>query len=140
MNLQEELNFLTEAKIENINFDTVRNKISICLKILDKDNIRSVRLVFDKVSSYYFIYGIGKNRFNMAIPEPDDYTELSLIGYHENGIGKINIESEKAWANVWYSSANFVLELWASNLFIEAESITIDDKIFKVGIPKKYNY
>ena len=41
----------------------------------------------------------------------------------------------KDWANYWYSSANFALELIHRALFIEARSITINDKTYEVGYP-----
>ena len=45
-------------------------------------------------------------------------------------------DEDAGWASQWYSSANFALELDPSALFIEARSITINDKTYEVGYPQ----
>lgn len=148
MNIQKELDSLEESVIETVQFDFLYKKIMFNVRPFNND---LVKLIFHDVSSYYFLKAYGKFRFNISEPDPGDYTELTAIGFSENGFGKFIFESEKFGRAIFedsdkyhleplYSSANFALEIWASYLFIEASGITIGDKYFEVGRPKKYNY
>jgi hypothetical protein len=147
MSIQKELDNLEESRVKNVYFDLLAKKIVFDLRSYAAGE---TKLIFHDVSSYYFLKGYGKFRFDIEEPEPGEYMELTAVGFNEDGFGKLIFDSEKFGrvllepGNVYrepiYSSANFALELWASYLFIEAKGVTIGDKFFEVGPPKKYSY
>ncbi|MNI70865.1 hypothetical protein D3C73_1267020 [compost metagenome] len=90
-------------------------------------------VIFHEVSAHYFIRKNGEDRMNNFQVEEGDYLELTSIDYFDTGIGDITIKSKgDNWVNQYFSSANFVLEIWSSLLFIEAKKISINGVIFDV--------
>ncbi len=144
LNLTNELNKLWEGRILNLEFDILHHKIKFKIKVYRPgtrdEQFDIYNVVFSGVSSFYFLQNTDEDRFRTYDPDPGDTTELTTIGYYKDGIGKIKIvtregDEDAGWASQWYSSANFALELDPSALFIEARSITINDKTYEVGYP-----
>ncbi len=141
LSLRNELNKLEEGRILNLAFDILYHSINLKVKVYQlEEKFETFNVIFSHVSSFYFVNDIGEERFNMWEPDPDDTKELTSIGYYKSGIGNIKVIAHKGiegenWANYWYSSANFALDLLVGVLFIEARSITINDKTYEVGYP-----
>ncbi len=142
LSLTNELDKLEEGRILNLEFDILYHSINLKIKVYQsEEKFEIFNIIFSNVSSFYFVSDIGKERFNMWEPDPGDTKELDSIGYYKSGIGSIKVTAHKGmkgenWANYWYSSANFALELLIGALFIEARSITINDKTYEVGYPQ----
>ncbi|MHB9941521.1 hypothetical protein CF065_07805 [Clostridium sporogenes] len=131
--LQNELNELWAGIIEIFQIDILNNTISFIIKVIEYEEEKKYSVVFNGVSSYYFVHDSGEKRYNLFDPEKGDYLELTSIDYYEKGLD-IKIKSlTEEWAKQYYSNTNFVLEIWSSMLFIGAKSVTINGKIFEVG-------
>jgi hypothetical protein len=130
--LQEQLNSLWAGVVEQLQFDILNHKITFHIKV-NNGIVQKSELIFKEVSAYYFIENSGDERLNLIEPDDGDYLELTSIDYYENGVGLVSIQSSSIdWVEQYYSSANFVLELWSSMLLIEAKSVTINGKAFNV--------
>lgn len=125
-----------DGVIKNFSFNFQNNKILISLDLHCKDEIQKYELIFFCVSSFYFLNDEGSRRFNFNEPT---HLWLTEIDYFKNGIGKIKINSNEEWSKLYYSGANFILEICQTILFIEAKAIQINDEYFHVGFPPKNN-
>lgn len=135
--LQNKLNELWGGVIEFFEVDILNNSISLSIKVIDNGQENKYNLVFNRVSSYYFVHDSGEQRYNLFDPEEGDYLELTSIDYYKGGLN-IKLESlTEDWVKQYYSNPNFVLEIWSSMLFIEAKSVIINGRIFEVGYFKK---
>ncbi|MBO8156552.1 MAG: hypothetical protein H0Z32_08845 [Bacillaceae bacterium] len=127
--LKEQLNELWAGSIEDINFDFLRGLIKLKISVVENNNTYRYEILFQEVSAHYYLKNNGDSRFIFHEVEEGDYLELSSIDYFESGVGKITINSQSdEWVDEYYSSANFVLEIWNSILFVEAKSITINGR------------
>lgn len=131
-NLKNDLNSIWATVIKDNNFDMLKNQISFKLKLISHDIETDYNLIFKQVSSFFFINENGELRFNFNEYEEGNYLELTSIGYYENGIGEILINSKQSWAKECYANANFVLEIWNRTLFIEAGIVEINDKVYNL--------
>ena len=131
--LQQQLNKLWAGTIEELDFNIHNHTISFKIKSKWGDTIEKFNVIFSDVSSFYFVQAIGKRRLVLSKPELGDYKELTSINFYKDGVGKITVESSASWAQQWYSSANFVIEIWDSILFIEAKAVIVNNKIFGAG-------
>ncbi|SHK17003.1 YxiG family protein [Paramaledivibacter caminithermalis] len=126
------LNSLKQSTIERFDINVPREKIVIDIKTNSDPNDK-VKIVFEEVFSFYFI----NKQDDLKIKSCFDYTKLNSIGYYENGIGEFtslnNSDDEITERDI--SLPNFALELIDSSIFIEARSIRINDKNFRVGYP-----
>lgn len=134
--MQMNLDRLWAGVIQHLNFDILQHTITFHIQTIDNDDVDHFILTFKGVSSYYFVEDSEEKRLHPIDPDEDAYLELTSIDYYENGVGQISIQSssENNWVNNYFSSANFVLELWNSMLFIEAQIVTINDETFKVSV------
>ena len=134
--LKKDLNQLWAGVMENITFDPLKNNIILQVKVIENAKEENFKVEFDGVSAFYWVRNNGNKRFNLPLPDEGDFLELTSIDYFGGGIGEILIESASyEWAKQYFSSANFALEIWSSMLFIEAKSITINDKLFEIDHP-----
>lgn len=126
------LNSLRQSTIEKFNINVPKEKISIDIKTNSNPDDK-VKIVFEEVFSFYFINEKG----HLSQKSCFDYTKLNSIGYYENGIGEFaNFDCpDDEITEKDISLPNFALELIDSSMFIEARSIKIDDKNFRVGYP-----
>lgn len=129
--LKNELNSLWAGLIEKFEVDMLKNTIFLNIKILDNNVETHFDLTFNDVSAHYFVKNNGLNRFEHFGTDEGDYLEITSIEYLEPKSVEININSSSnKWAEEYYSSANFVLEIWSSMLFIEARSVTLNENTF----------
>ncbi len=136
--LENLLNSLWANVVEQQSIDIFNHKIMFRTKLIENGSIMRYKVMFEGVSSFYFLENTGDDRFNSHEPEEDDYLELTSIDYHPNGIGLISVQSKtEEWVQKYIANANFSLELWNAMLFIEAKKITINDLIFEVGYPNE---
>jgi hypothetical protein len=128
------LNKLESTEISSIDFDLLKNKITInVVSVEDETTIEEYRIEFIKVSAFFFVEAPGKNRLEIIDYEPGDYLELTSIGYYKKGIGEISIKNKiEKWVENYRSNFNFGLEIWSSMLLIEAGSIKINGRKFNV--------
>ncbi|MNS86553.1 hypothetical protein D3C72_1204610 [compost metagenome] len=74
-------------------------------------------------------------RENFSYFEEGDYLELTSIDF-TTGVGSITFDTlAPNWLKNYSSSPNFVLEIWSSFLFIEAQKLTINDIEYEVEVP-----
>jgi hypothetical protein len=128
--------FYYEPWILECNFDIFKNEIT--LKLLEGDIENGVKketenfvIIFKEVSAFFFVNNDGEERFDFT-KFCGKYTELVSIGYYEDGIGKILVDSDQSWANRYYAKANFVLDIggWGPSLYIEAGVVEINGKAY----------
>ncbi|WP_432662245.1 hypothetical protein R9X47_17100 [Wukongibacter baidiensis] len=126
------LDSLRQSIIEKFDINIPKEKISIHIKANDS-SAHDIKLIFEEVFSFYFINEKG----NLSTSPCFDYTKLNSIGYYENGVGEFaNLDCpEDEITEKDISLPNFALELLNSSMFIEARSIKINDKKFRVGYP-----
>jgi hypothetical protein len=134
--IQNLLNGLWYGKITNASFNLLLRHIDFSISVSDNALQKQHNLKFEGVSSYYFINNMKQSRFDIFPYEEGDYLELTSISYKDKGIGNFRSVSNEEWLRVWYSNANFVIEIWSSILFIEANKVVIDDEVFEVKYPK----
>lgn len=131
--LEHILRGLGKSKIEKLYINLFKDIITVDIKAQDKDTINDFKVVFEEVFSFYFI-----NEEGVLVQKPYiDSTNLNSIGYYKDGVGEFAnaeaIDSELRDEDV--SLPNFALDLPNSSMYIEAKSIKINDKKFKVGYP-----
>lgn len=131
--LQKKLNELWAGIIEYFQINILKNTISFSIEVIENGQKNKYNLIFNRVSSYYFVHDSGEQRYNILDPEEGDYLELTSIDYYKDGLDIKMKSLTEEWAKQYYSNANFVLEIWNSMLFIEAKSVAINEKIFEVG-------
>lgn len=116
--------------------DILNHSIKFDLKVINNGEGTFNTLQFDGVASYYFVEDSGEKRLYPIEPDTGDYTEVTTVQYYRDGIGRIGISSKsQSWVQQYFSSANFVLELWNSILLIEANAIIINDKRYELNYP-----
>lgn len=122
--------------IVEMNIDVYNHRITFITKAIDDGTITNNHLMFEEVSSFYFVESTGEGRFNLLEPEEDSYLELTSIEYYPNGVGVISVKSKtEEWVKQYISNSNFTIEIWSSMLFVEAKRIVINGKTFDVGYP-----
>lgn len=126
------LDSLRQSIIERFDINIPKEKISIHIKASDS-SANDIKVIFEEVFSFYFI----NERGSLSTRPCFDYTKLNSIGYYENGVGEFaNLDCpEEEITEQDISLPNFALELLNSSMFIEARSIKINDKKFRVGYP-----
>jgi len=126
------LDSLRQSIIEKFDMNIPKDKISIHIKTSNKSTDK-VKITFEEVFSFYFINENG----NLTTKSCFDCTKLNSIGYYENGVGEFaNLDCpDDEITEKDISLPNFALEFLNSSMFIEARSIEINDKKFRVGYP-----
>lgn len=132
------INSLWAGKIKSMEFPLLKHTIFLEIEVIEDGRDLSFNVLFEGVSSYFYLNDEGSERLKIDPYEETDYLELTSIHYIREGIGHIGIESQtESWTNNWFASANFVLEMWNAYLFIEAKSLSINGIKFEVGYPTK---
>lgn len=130
--LIETLNLLWAGTIKRIDFNLLKHSISLEIEVIENASVLKYEVIFEGVSAYFFSNNEGDERLQIEPYDEGDYLELTSIHYIKEGIGNIIIESQREkWTKNWYASANFVLEIWSSYLFIEAKSLSVNGRTFK---------
>ncbi len=127
------LNTLGSSKLEKIYINIPKEVISMDIKP-ENDLGSKYSVIFEEVNSFYFVNEDGK----IVNKPPLDSSHLNSIGYYQNGVGEfvcIDSESDEI-TDEDVSFPNFAIEMINSAMFIEARSIKINDKKYKVGYPK----
>lgn len=131
--LIETLNLLWAGTIKTIDFNLLNHSIFLEIEVFENANVFKYEVIFEGVSAFYFSQNEGDNRLQTPLYDEGDYLELTSIHYVKEGIGNILIESPREkWTKNWYASANFILEIWSSHLFIEAKSLSVNGRKFQV--------
>jgi hypothetical protein len=128
------LDALWGSIIDRFDVDICSHALSFGIRANDRNIWTDHKLVFEGVSSFYFVGGSGVSRFQ---GQEWDHAELSEIYYDETAVEQIihrHLTDRAVEEDC--SSANFVLEIWSSVLFIEAKTVVIDEHRFEVGYPK----
>lgn len=134
--IQNKLNELWAGVIDFYEFDIRNHSITFNITVIENGKEEDYSVKFKGVSSYHFYEDSEEQRINQIEPDEGDYLELTSIQFYENGIGDITTKSEtEKWVEQYYSNSNFVLELWNSMLFIEANNIILNDVEYKVKYP-----
>jgi hypothetical protein len=130
--LQTLLGKMWESSVTHMEYDLNAHTLQLGLSFSNKDTTTTYDIKFDGISSLYFVNGPGKSRFNT---NPWVGVALNGIEYHPDR--KINISVNKPTGTIQedWTSANFVLEFWHADLFIEAKGITINGQHFSVESP-----
>lgn len=117
--------------IEKVDIDILNLRITFDLVLYFSDNaIQRHKLVFDNVSSYFFVNGEGDARYNT---EKWDNAELSEIYYFERSQDHILHKNDKEGTPNYVSNPNFHLEIWGAAFMIEAKTITVDGIQYEVS-------
>lgn len=122
------LNDIGTGTIENFHIDNNNNEIVVHIKG-NNGNLKTLR--FKDIKGYYFMDISDSNNLNL-----DDYiSDLNTVSYYKSGFGRfanVNMNNPK---NVNVSIPNFAINLINSSIFIEAETIEIDEESYKVNFP-----
>lgn len=125
---QNKLNELWAGIIECYKFDILNHSITFYVTVIENGKEKKYSVKLKGVSSYHFYENSGEQRTNLLEPDEGDYLELTSIHLFENGVGDIRITSKnEKWAEQYYSNTNIVIEIWNSILFVEADSIILND-------------
>lgn len=135
--LQNKLNELWSGIIKYYQINILDNTINFNIEVIENGQSNKYDLVFNKVSSYYFVHNREEQRHSITDPDEGDYLELTSIEYYKNGLDIKMKSLTEDWSKQYYSNANFILEIWNSMLFIEAKSVAINEKVFEVGYSQK---
>lgn len=131
--IQNRLDNLWSGIIESYEFNILKHIIKFKITVIENEKKSKYLIIFNEVSSYHFYNNSEEDRFNIIEQDEEDYLELTSIQFYPNGIGNIKIKSSKElWIEQYYSNVNFVLEMWNSMLFIEANSIVLNDIEYQI--------
>jgi hypothetical protein len=131
--IQNRLNNLWSGILESYEFNILKHIIKFKITVIENEKKSKYLIIFNGVSSYHFYNNSKEERFNIIETDEEDYLELTSIQFYPNGIGNIRIKSSKErWIEQYYSNVNFVLEMWNSMLFIEANSIVLNDVEYQI--------
>lgn len=128
------LDSLRHSIIKKMDINVPEDIISIDIQKQNTDSCDEYKLVFEEVFSFYFVNEDG----NLVKKSYFDCTKLNSIGYYKDGVGEfanIDVSDTEELKAEDISLPNFALELINSSMFIEARSIKINDKRFRVGYP-----
>lgn len=129
--IREELYKIWEYKINNLDFNMLTNSIKISIEDIDKRNQDKLDIIFEGVSSYYFINDTKKDRKNFSEYEDGNYLEITSIDVIE-GDTKIKPNADERWLEQYESSANIEIEIWSRLLLIEASKVIIRGKEYSL--------
>lgn len=127
------LNMVESLLINKMNINMRADTISLKLIKLQENN-EEIEIIFEGVSAFYYIDENKQIHYDWDIKS----TNLNSITYYSDGIGEfqaievINGVEVEPFA---VSHPNFVLEMMDKSLFIEAQSVKINNKKFKTGYP-----
>jgi hypothetical protein len=121
--ISDAVNSLWASFIEKIGFDICNLRIQFNLVFRRTEEIEKHELIFEGVSSFFFVNGEGDRRFNTSQWEN---AELSEIYYFEKPSDLIRHTNDKPNMPQYISEPNFYLEIWGAVFMIEAKAIILD--------------
>ncbi len=132
-NLESFLSYLGPSTIEKMNINIPDDVISMDITTHNNISDNKFKLVFEEVFSFYYVNGDG----TLVKKSHINPTQLNSIAYYKNGVGEFaNMDcSLEELTDEDISLPNFALELLNSSMFIEARSIKINDRKFRVDYP-----
>lgn len=129
-----ELDRLSSSRIEHLDIDIMRKRITIQTRGSPTGEPTVHTLVFEGVLSFYYARGIYPTH-RVANTEPSTEVDWNLGGHEQHGTARIQLATlSDPWAGKFRSTPNFGIELGGrAGLFIEASKVTIDGREFDVG-------
>lgn len=125
--IQNILDPLWSSKIVKFEINLDKHEILLELKLDDKEPAH--QLTFNDVSSFYYVNSPDTKKIGMP---KWDYSEVTSLVFIEDG-EMIRIETSKTTSSKYYSLANFLIEIWSTMFFIEAQRFSIDGKVIYLG-------
>ncbi|KAA3646150.1 MAG: hypothetical protein DWQ07_07960 [Chloroflexi bacterium] len=124
--LQSKLDQLWGSTVTKLDIDIILHKITLNLHLIRSVGVEEFHSVeFHNVSSYYYAYDMGENRYKAPIREFLELTEIAMVD------DDVIRHSNKKNLN-YNSQPNFWLGFWTSILLIEAKTIKINNEIIKI--------
>lgn len=121
--LQQQLDQLWAAVIDQITFDPLRNRIEIAVHAIDDGETSHAKLVFEDLAAFRFLHNTGEDRKMIGEYEEGDQLELSLVKHFPNGVEGVQADFVP----------NFVIEMYQQVLHLEARVVIVDGERFEVG-------
>ena len=135
--LKEYLDELWANVIDEMNINVFERTIVFTIRAIDDGMVTNHKIIFEQVSSFYFLENTGDDRYKLFERGEESYLELTSIDFHPKGIGLISIDSKTDdWVKQYISNANFTIEIWDSMLFVETKRVVINNRSFDVGFPQ----
>ncbi|KEZ47212.1 hypothetical protein GS18_0220420 [Metabacillus indicus] len=135
--LKEYLDELWANVIDEMNINVFDRTIVFTTRAIDDGMVTNHKIIFEQVSSFYFLENTGDDRYKLFERGEESYLELTSIDFHPKGIGLISIDSKTYdWVKQYISNANFTIEIWDSMLFVETKRVVINNRSFDVGFPQ----
>jgi hypothetical protein len=123
--LEEAIGNLWASYIDNIDIDLPNMKISFAL-VFNLSNQYTIKhsLVFEGVSSFFFVNGEGDARLKL---DRWENAELSEIYYFKKSRDHIFHKHDKNGTPQYVAHPNFHLEIWSTAFLIEAKNVIVDE-------------
>lgn len=117
------LNPYAKGQIDAVHFDMSRDRIS--LDVTSNESAKG-NITFENVKAFYYV--------DHEAPTASDVSKahLNTISYDTNGFGEFSAVNAEAEETVVISVPKFAVSIDDSSLFIDAKTIKIDDKSFKI--------
>lgn len=131
--IQDLLDEIWASEITSYDFDMIRNKLLLNLKMVENGVENQHVIEFLNVSSYFYINGTEDMRTTFGLYEDGDYLELTSILFIKEKANIITVSKEK-WIEQYKSEINIAIEIWDKYLFIEAEMIRINGSEFPLTL------
>lgn len=119
-------------RIEQYQIDLKAHTISLRLE----NGLTKGDITFGGVTSCYYVH--WRDNTPRAL-ETWDFLELTAIYFFDKQVNQVRMNNVQRPEVTNSSSANFVLEMWNLTMYLEVESITIDEERFDVGYPRSLN-
>lgn len=130
--IRNEFNEICESKIIKLDFDILTSSIRMSLELADDCDARNCQLVFENVSSHYFVNNTKEKRKEFVEFENGDYLEMTSIDIIDGSL-TIEPKAHEKWIEQYEASANIAIEIWSRILLIEASKVIIGDKEFDLA-------
>ncbi len=127
------LSQMESLAINKMNINMRKDTITLKLKTLQEKR-DDIDITFEGVSAFYYIDENKQVHYDWDLKA----TNINSITYYSDGIGEfaaIEVIDGIETGPFAVSYPNFVLEMMDKTLFIEAQSVKINDKKFKMGYP-----
>jgi len=127
------LSQMESLAINKMNINMRKDTITLKLKTLQEKR-DDIDITFEGVSAFYYIDENKQVHYDWELKA----TNINSITYYSDGIGEfaaIEVIDGIETGPFAVSYPNFVLEMMDKTLFIEAQSVKINDKKFKMGYP-----
>lgn len=131
--IQKVLDELSESIIKSYRFDILNNTIYLSLLVIENSKEKTYDITIFNVSMHYFVNNTWDKRKNISRINNDEYLECTSISLLSEEIQVLlKCCGEDKWLCQYNASGNLVLEIWNRILIVEAQSIKINEKEFKL--------